>query len=115
MATSFIYEGTTVRFYTSTPFTSITGTVVDPDVVTFQYQLENQTALSFTYTNGTGDPTGTIVRDATGTYHADIATTGLSGVWIWRWAGKPGASGLDTTHTAVAIEGQVNVLANDIV
>jgi len=115
MATSFIYEGTTVRFYTSTPFTSITGTVVDPDVVTFQYQLENQTALTFTYTNGTGDPTNTIVRDSTGNYHADIPTTGLAGVWIWRWAGKSGASGLDTTHTAVAIEGQVNVLANDIV
>jgi len=74
-----VNEGTTIRFYTSTPFTSISGTVVDPDVVTFQYVLPNTAPVTFTYTNGSGDPTNTIVRTATGTYHADIATTGKSG------------------------------------
>lgn len=110
-----VNEGTSIRFYTSTPFTSISGTVVDPDVVTFQYILPNTAPVTFTYTNGSGDPTNTIVRDSTGTYHADIATTGLVGQWTWRWAGAPGQSGLDTTHTAVAVEGVVSVLANDMV
>jgi len=52
-----VNEGTTIRFYTSTPFTSISGTVVDPDVVTFQYVLPNTSPVTFTYTNGSGDPT----------------------------------------------------------
>ena len=104
---STIYEGTSVRFYTSQAFTSISGTVIDPDVVTFSYQVQGLTQVTFTYTNGTGDPTGTIVRDATGTYHADIDTTGQPGNWVWRWAGAPGSSGLDTTKTKVAVEGNV--------
>ena len=109
-----VNEGTAIRFYTSTPFTSISGTVVNPDIVTFQYMLPNTAPVTYTYTNGTGDPSGTIVRDSTGTYHADIPTTGLVGQWTWRWAGKSGPSGLDTTHTTVAVEGVVSVLANDM-
>jgi len=114
MATQTVNEGTTIRFYTSTPFTSISGTVVDPDIVTFQYVLPNTSPVSFTYTNGSGDPTHTIVRVSTGNYYANVNTTGLAGNWTWRWAGKPGPSGLDTTHTAVAVEGVVTVLANDM-
>ena len=109
-----VNEGTTIRFYTSTPFTSITGTVVDPDIVTFQYILPKTSPVTFTYTYPTGDPTSTIVRLSTGNYYADIPTTGLVGQWTWRWAGKPGSSGHDTSHTAVAVEGVVSILANDM-
>ena len=107
---STVYEGSTIRFYTSQPFTSISGTVVDPDVVTFSYQVQGQTKQTYTYTHGTGDPTGTIVKDSTGTYHADIDTTGQPGLWAWRWTGAPQSSGgADTTKTKVATEGSVNV------
>lgn len=101
-------SGTTIRFYTSTPFTSIGGTVVDPDTVTFHYTVQGQTTVSFTYTNPTGDPTGTIVRQSTGNYYADISTTGQPGTWTWGWSGQP-SSGLDTTHTAAVWEGTVIV------
>jgi hypothetical protein len=103
-----VFEGTTIRFYTSTPFTSIAGTVVDPDRITFSYQIQGQSTITFTYTQGTGDPTATIVRDSTGTYHADIDTSGKPGVWIYRWTGAP-FNGTDTTHTKVAYEGNVVV------
>ena len=104
-----IYEGSTVRFYTSTPFTSITGTLVDPDVVQFSYQVQNQQTVTFTYTNGSGDPSGTIVRVSTGNYYADIDTTSNAGVWVWRWFGYPTLTGPDTTNTQVATEGSVTV------
>ena len=93
-----VFEGTTIRFYTSTAFTSIAGTPVNPDTVTF------------TYTDGSGDPTSTIVRDGTGLYHADIDTSGKAGMWIYRWTGAP-SNGNDTTHTKVAFEGNVVVSA----
>lgn len=104
-----VYEGSTLRFYTSKPFTSISGTVVDPDKVEFSYQVQGQAVVTHTYTNGSGDPTGTIVRVATGDYYADIDTSGKSGVWTWRWFGYPVTNGPDTTHTQVATEGSVTV------
>jgi hypothetical protein len=124
MAEQIIFEGTTVQFFTSSepypnapvgPFLSLAGTAVDPDIVTFGYVLPNQPAVNFTYTAPTGDPTGTIVRDGTGLYHADINTTGLVGQWIWRWAGRPNPlDNIDITKTAVATEGTITVLANDL-
>ena len=102
--------GNTIRFYTSTPFTSINGTVVDPDVVVFQYEVQGQNTVKFTYTNGTGDPTNTIVRDSTGTYHADISTTNQPGTWTWGWSCYP-SSGTDTTHTAAVWEGTTVISA----
>ena len=104
-----VYEGSTLRFYTSKPFTSISGTVVDPDVVQFSYQVQGQTVVTHTYTHGSGDPDGVIVRVATGDYYADIDTTGNAGVWVWRWFGHPASGGADTTHTQVATEGSVTV------
>ena len=106
-----IIDGTTVRFYTSTPFTSISGTVVDPDVIVFAYAAQGQTTVTYTYTTGqiTPDPTYTIVRDATGTYHADISTTALTGTWAYKWSGQPGVSGLDTTKTSAIFNGEVTV------
>jgi hypothetical protein len=117
-------EGSVVRFYTSaTPypgaavgaFTSLSGVAVDPDVVTFGYVLENEAPVTFTYTNPGGDPTSTIVRTGVGEYQADIDTTGLVGNWIWRWAGYPVSGGADTTKTAIATEGSITVLANDLI
>jgi hypothetical protein len=104
-----VYEGSTVRFYTSTPFTSISGTAVDPDTVTFSYQVQGQNTISFTYTWGTGDPTNTIVRDGVGLYHADVDTTGRAGIYSWRWFGAPSSVAHDTTKTQVATEGTVTV------
>lgn len=105
-----VFEGTTIRFYTSTAFTSIAGTPVNPDTVTFSYQIQGQTTVTFTYTDGSGDPTSTIVRDGTGLYHADIDTSGNAGMWIYRWTGAP-SNGHDTTHTKVSFEGNVVVSA----
>lgn len=106
-----IISGTTVRFYTSTPFTSIGGTVVDPDVVTFAYAVQGQTTNTFTYTNGATppDPTLTIVKTGVGAYQADIVTTSLAGVWAYKWEGQPGVSGLDTTKTSAIFNGEVTV------
>ena len=41
------FAGATLRLSTNDyPFTSITGTVVDPDVVTLQVSVSGQTALT---------------------------------------------------------------------
>ena len=107
---SVIYEGTTVRFYTSQPFASITGTAVDPDTVTFSWQVQGGASGSYTYTTGSGDPTNTIVRDGVGLYHADLDTTGKPGSWVWRWSCAPLVTGgTDTTKTKVATEGNTSV------
>lgn len=120
-----IIEGVTVRFSTSSatapsgviqigsgqPFTSITGTIVDPDVVTFAYSVQGQTTVTYTYTNGNTppDPSLTIVKTAVGTYQADISTTALPGTWAYKWEGQPGVSGLDTTKTSAIFNGEVTV------
>jgi hypothetical protein len=104
-----IIEGSTLRFYTSTPFTSFAGTVVTPDVVTFTYKADRQPSVTFTWTNPSGDPTGNIVNTGTGTFQVDVPTLNLPGTWAWRWSGQPGASGLDTTHTSVVTQGTVQV------
>ena len=104
-----IIEGSTIRFYTSQPFTSIEGTIVNPDVVTFSYEIQGQTPVSFTYTQGTGDPTGTIVNTEVGYYQADIQTAGNAGTWTWQWSGQPNNSGDDLTFTSVVTEGTVIV------
>ena len=103
------FAGATLRLSTQDyPFTSISGTVVDPDVVTLQVSVSGQTSSSYTYTNGSGDPTGTIVRDGTGKYHADLSTTGKAGVWSVIWSGQP-SSGTDTTKTSAVWQGEITV------
>lgn len=62
-----IQWGSTVRLQTrpSKPFTSIDGTVIDPDVVIFKlYPPNNSTPFMFTWTNGNTppDPTYTVQR-----------------------------------------------------
>jgi hypothetical protein len=108
-----VSEGTTIRFYTSTPFTSISGAVVNPDVVKFAYQIQGQTPVTYTWTNPTGDPSAKIVNTATGYFQADISTNGLSGVWTWQWSGQP-STGIDSTHTAVVTSGTVTVSQSGI-
>jgi len=103
-----IIEGSTIRFYTSSPFTSINGTVVNPDNVTFSFEIQGQTPVEYTWVNPTGDVTGTIINTATGYFQCDISTDGLPGVWNWQWACFP-SSGIDTTNTAVVTEGDVTV------
>jgi len=80
-----VIAGTLVRFYTSTPFTNITGTVTDPTEVKFGYTVNGGSSTTFTY--GVG---AQVVRDSTGTYHIDIDTTGLSGTWTYSWVGYGG-------------------------
>ena len=110
MSYTFI-DGTTVRVFTSTPFTSIAGDIVTPDVVTFSYCVQGQTPHSFTYTNGAmpPDPTDTIVFVSTGDFYADFSTAGLDGTWSYMISGQPGVSGLDTTKTSAQYVGEFPV------
>lgn len=104
-------EGTVVRFTTdpsvkgAVPFTSISGTIVDPDVVVFEYSVQGQTVVSYTWTNPTGDPTGHIINAGVGIYYIDVDTTGLPGTWTWGWSCNP-SSGIDVTAAQVVWEGE---------
>ena len=110
-----IIENTTIQFYTSQPFTSIGGTVVNPDNVKFSYSIQGQTEVSYTWVNPTGDPTNTIKQGAGGVgyFYANISTVGQPGTWSWQWYGYP-SSGADTTYTQVAAQGTVVVSASDL-
>lgn len=109
MSSYTFFEGATIRATTSDyPFTSISGTVVNPDIVTLQVSVQGQTSTTYTWTNGSGDPSGTIINDATGKFHADLPTAGLAGVWSVIWSGQP-SSGLDTTSTSAVWQGEVTV------
>jgi len=110
-----IIEGSTIRFYTSQPFTSITGTVVNPDNVVFSYSVQGQTEVTYRWVNPTGDPTGTIVHGSGGTgyFQADISTVDLPGTWSWQWGCYP-SSGADTSRTQVYTQGTVVVSASDL-
>ena len=76
-------------------------------MVTFKYEVQGQTAVTYTWTNGSGDPTNTIKNDATGYFHCDIPTN-VAGVWSWQWASHP-SSGIDTTGTTVVSKGTMTV------
>jgi hypothetical protein len=108
-------QGTAITFATQSPFTAVNGTVVDPDQVLFGFIIDNDPTQTYTfvYTNGTGDPTRTIVRDSAGYYHASIDTLAYnSGVWVYSFAGRSDvAVGLDSTKTEVRVEAQCVVQA----
>ena len=80
---------TTVRFYTSSPFTKVDGTIADPTEVLFGFQIDGGQVNQVQY--GSPASWGTIVRDSTGVYHIDIdtddPTVGGAGVWSYVWAG----------------------------
>jgi hypothetical protein len=103
MASYSFMEGTEIRWLTTKPFTSITGTIVNPDVVKIHLSVQGQTVQVFTWTNGGSppDPTSTIVNDSTGYFHADLTSAGLTGTWTMYWEGQPGISGLDSTRTSI--------------
>jgi len=88
MSTQGVIEGTIVRFYTSTPFSDVTGTPADPSEVIFAYQVGSNPVQQVKY--GTPTAWGTITKDSTGTYHVDVDTTGQAGAWSWVWAGVGG-------------------------
>lgn len=100
-------EGSSIELYTSKAFTSISGAIVDPDIVTFAWAIQGQTTVTYTYTNGNSppDPLYKIVRDGPGLYHVDIPTAGYAGTMTWQWSGQP-SSGLDTTATSVVYDGE---------
>jgi hypothetical protein len=108
--TSYVYfEGATLRLTTQDfPFTSISGTVVNPDVVTLQVSVQGQAGATYTWTNPTGDPSSTIVHDGTGIFHADLSTVARAGVWSVIWSGQP-SSGLDSTKTSAVWQGEITV------
>jgi hypothetical protein len=107
-------QGTAVTIATATPFTANDGvTIVDPDVVLFGFQVDgiSSQTYNFIYTHPTGDPTGTIVRTAIGTYQATIDTSLYpSGVWVYMFGCEPSADVLfDTTKTKVRQLGELIV------
>ena len=85
-ATTTVTQGTIVRFYTSQPFTNLSGVVADPTEVVFAFQVAGGVVRQATY--GTSQAWGTIVRDSTGSYHIDIDTTSFGpGIYQYVWAG----------------------------
>ena len=92
------------------PFTSLAGTVIDPDIVTFTFTPPGialsapPTPIVFTYTYGNAppDPTYTIVRGSVGNYSANLDNSSYpQGVWEVAIEGSPGG-GHDTTKTKVS-------------
>lgn len=101
--------GTDITFKVTQPFTAADGvTVVRPDVVIFAFSVNGGTPVQFTYTEPTGDPTGTITRDPinVGYYSAKVnsATYG-AGNWKWSFLCKPSTYAGDATKTAVRYNG----------
>jgi ABC-type Fe3+ transport system substrate-binding protein len=62
-------------------FTNLAGNPTDPTAVTLKVKAPGTAVV--TYTFGVG---GTIVKDSTGNYHADIDIT-VPGKWHYRWTG----------------------------
>lgn len=104
-----VTEGTALQFYTIQPFTDINGSPVDPDLVQFVYQVQNQDQVIFTY-----GVDADLVRVGTGEYRIKISTSGLPGEWVYSWIGEPVVGGADITHTAVVWEGRVTVSPRSI-
>jgi len=104
--------GTKIALYTSTPFTSAAGVPVYPDKVVVAFTVEGGTPTVFTYTEPTGDPTGTIVKDTqhVGYYTATIDTTSYgAGLWQYSIVGEPTSYAQDSTATKVRFDGQLTV------
>ena len=107
MASVYI-EGQVIRHVTKVPFTDFAGAPVNPDIVTLTYQVQGQTPVVYTWTNPTGDPTGTIINTSTGYFQADTVSDNKAGVWSLEWACRP-SSGLDTSKTETLGEWEITV------
>ena len=104
-----VTEGTALEFYTIQPFRDVSGVAVDPDVVQFCYQIQDQDPVIFTY-----GVDADLVRVATGSYKIRISTSGLPGVWVHSWIGQPEVGGSDVSQTAVVWEGRILVSPRSI-
>jgi hypothetical protein len=71
--------GQAVRF--TVTFADTAGVSTDPTTVTFIIRDPSGTETTYTY-----PPAGTIVKDDTGDYHADV-TIDEAGLWYYRWTG----------------------------
>jgi hypothetical protein len=60
---------------------NLSGTLIDPTTITLSVFPPDRTEVNYTYGVGL-----TIVKDAVGTYHADIDLP-QSGTWSFVWAG----------------------------
>lgn len=104
---------TSITFETVNPFTAVDGTIIDPDKVLFGFQIDGDVdkVYTFTYTYGTGDPTGTIVRTGLGLYKASIDPSQYDpGVWTYSMAAVPDPDiAHDYTQTKVRKDGQIVV------
>lgn len=78
--------GDTVRL--ATTFT-VGSTLTDPTAVSLTVREPDGTSTTLTY----GDD-AELVKDSTGTYHADIVADAL-GLWTWKWEGTGTAAGID--------------------
>ena len=86
-------EGSLVRISTSPPFQNLSGVNTDPTDVYLEWQILPQSGVWSATTTWHFQPpstsvTGSIVRDSTGTFHADLDTTGQPGLWTYRWRGE---------------------------
>ena len=109
-------QGTTIQFFTSTPFTAQDGTtIIDPDQVYFGFSINGGAPQTWNYTFGVGDPTETIVRLGLGTFCASIDTDQYGdGVWVYSFLGEPdNAVNHDQTKTKVRANGELVVLKSD--
>jgi hypothetical protein len=94
-----ILEGTTVRIATSSPLTSLGGTIVTPDKWHVSVRSPDAIVSVYEWTNPTGDPTGNVVVPSTGNVYIDLDTTLNSGVWKVVFTAEPVTGGSDSTHT----------------
>ena len=99
MANEVILEGTVVRVKTTSPLTSIGGTVVTPDQWVIEVRSPDAMVSTYTYTNGTGDPSNMIYVPSTGNFYIDIDTTENVGLWKVIVKALPRVGGTDTTKT----------------
>lgn len=57
------------------------GILVDPVTVTFSYQAGQAPVQVITF------PAPPLTKDGAGLYHADLDTTGMTGLWTYVWDG----------------------------
>lgn len=75
------------------PVTFSVGTppvLTDPTAVTLTVRAPDGT----TTIHPSWPPNGVVIKDQTGTFHADV-TAGAAGLWTWKWVGTGTAAGVD--------------------
>jgi len=92
-----VYDvGVLVRVKVS--FTDISNAAVDPTVVNLTWSVDGGATTTWVYQGA-----GSIVKDSTGNYHADLDTTAKPGVWAYRWwSTGSGQSAANTTFQVTA-------------